>query len=536
MSRASLEERLSALEEAIELGRGRIDDVRLEELEKVIRSAGERRSLSAEHTVVGFFGATGSGKSSLFNAVTGTQMARAHVTRPTTSEPLAAVWGMDGSEALLDWLKVNDRRPVDEPFNGDPKLSLILLDLPDFDSIALEHRQIVERLVGQVDVLVWVVDPQKYADETIHNDFIKPLSSHAAVTACVLNQVDRLPEREVPRVLASLEDLLRADGLGKVRILPASAKTGEGVPAVRQMIARFATAKSANAQRLSADVDTAAAKLGDEQAPGKLPKQRTGDMVRQVASGAGVDVVADAVAASYRHRAGVATGWPLSAWLLRLRPDPLKRLHLPTSQKQLERKEGRDADLHRTALPPLSAGQHASIARAVRGYADEAAKGLGDGWHQAIRDTANASVEKLPGELDRAIAGTSLGARGSWWWVIIGILQWVSLLAALGGVLWYLASWLLPMWSLPAPEILMYEGWPIPGLLIAAGILLGILLGIASTAISAMVAAARRARAKHRLTKAVEEVVDREVVAPIDAERQRAVKFHQALRRAAGRK
>lgn len=536
MSRASLEDRLAALEEAVELGRGRVDDVRLDELEQVIRSAGERRSLSAEHTVVGFFGATGSGKSSLFNAVTGTEMATAHARRPTTSEPLAAIWGVDGSEPLLDWLKVTDRRPVDEPFNGDPQLSLILLDLPDFDSIALEHRQIVERLVGQVDVLVWVVDPQKYADETIHNDFIRPLARHAAVTACVLNQVDRLPRHEVPRVLASLEQLLRADGLGTVRILPASAKTGEGVPAVRQMIARFATSKAANAQRLAADVDAAAARLGgDESAPSRLPKQRTGDMVRQIASGAGVDVVADAVAASYRHRAGAVTGWPLTAWLLRLRPDPLKRLHLPESQRRASKRDGRVADLHRTALPPLSAGQHASIARAVRGYADEAATGLGDGWHQAIRDRANEAVERLPAELDRTIAGTSLGARGSWWWAIVAIIQWLALLAALVGVGWYLAAFLLPIWSLPAPEITVVEGWPVPGLLIAAGILVGILLGLAGAAIGAVVAAGRRARAKSRLTKAVEGVVEREVVAPVQAERGRATRFREALARAGGR-
>lgn len=536
MSRTTLDERLKALETAVELGRGRIDEVRISELEKVISSAGERRALSADHTVVGFFGATGSGKSSLFNAVTGTDYARAHVTRPTTSEPLAAVWNSEGSDPLLDWLKVNDRRPVKEPFAGDPGLSLILLDLPDFDSIALEHRAIVERLVGQVDVLVWVVDPQKYADETIHNDFIKPLASHAAVTACVLNQVDRLPKQEVPRVLASLEDLLRRDGLGRVRILPASAKTGDGIPAVRQMIARFAHSKAANAQRLSADVDAAAAKLDGEEAPGKLAKQRTGDMVRQIASGAGVDVVADAVGASYRQRAGKVTGWPLTAWILGLRPDPLKRLHLPESQNLEARREGRDADVHRTALPPLTAGQSASIARAVRNYADESAKGLGPGWHQAIRDTANAAVERLPGELDRAIAGTSLGARGSWWWAIVAIVQWIALLAALVGVGWYLAAFLLPIWQLPGPEIAIYEGWPIPGLLIAAGVLLGILLGLASTAIGAAVGAARRARAKRRLTASVEKVVDAEVVQPIEAERQRAVEFHKALRAAAGRK
>ena len=48
--------------------------------------------------MVGFFGATGSGKSSLFNAVSGEEIATAAVRRPTTSEPLAGIWGAEGSE------------------------------------------------------------------------------------------------------------------------------------------------------------------------------------------------------------------------------------------------------------------------------------------------------------------------------------------------------------------------------------------------------------------------------------------------------
>lgn len=216
---STLDRSLVALNEARELGEGRLDDATLGQVYGVLARASSRRSLSADHTVVGFFGATGSGKSSLFNAVAGTDAAQVAVRRPTTNEPLAMVWGMAGSAPLLDWLEVADRRegtPV--PGLLDDAGGLVLLDLPDFDSVQLGNRAIVERLAGQVDVLVWVVDPQKYADAAVHNDFIRPFSSHAAVTLVVLNQVDKLAPAEVKPVLDSLATILEHDGLGKAQV------------------------------------------------------------------------------------------------------------------------------------------------------------------------------------------------------------------------------------------------------------------------------------------------------------------------------
>ena len=68
----------------------------------------------------------------------------------------------------------------------------MLLDLPDHDSTELSHRLEVDRLVQLVDVLVWVVDPQKYADAALHDRYLKPLAGHADVMMVVLNQADRL--------------------------------------------------------------------------------------------------------------------------------------------------------------------------------------------------------------------------------------------------------------------------------------------------------------------------------------------------------
>ena len=123
-------------------------------------------------------------------------------------------------------------------------------------------------MVGLVDVLVWVLDPQKYADAAVHNDFLTPLASHGAVTLVVLNQIDRLPDRDVPLVLESLKGILARDGLGKVQVIGASAVVGTGVDKVRAAIRQVATQRQAQSQRLGADVTQACARLAEASGAG----------------------------------------------------------------------------------------------------------------------------------------------------------------------------------------------------------------------------------------------------------------------------
>ena len=538
MSEATVDALLGALSEAAELGAGRVPQDELEAVRRITASASERRALSSEHTVVGFFGATGSGKSSLMNALAGEAVARTHVRRPTTSQPLAAIWNPRGASDLLDWLQVSDRRIMDRPFAPGQELSLILIDLPDFDSVAVEHRAIAERLAGQVDVLVWVVDPQKYADAVIHRDFIAPLATHASVTTAVLNQVDRLPEAEVGHVVDSLRGLLRGDGLEGVQVLPVSATTGAGIDVLRQRIARFAAERKAASQRLAADVRGIAARLERSGVPGKLRSADTQALERGLAAAANVEAVSQAVAGSYRKRAGQVTGWPVTAWMLRLLPDPLRRLHLAFG-----RDGGRDTDMHRTSMPPMSAAQRAQAGTAVRAYADAAASGLGEGWTAAIHEHAADALESLPPELDRAVARTDLGARGSWWWPLLAAIQWIALIAAVIGGVWLLLPLLLPLWGMVAPAIPQFvgtqswlDGWPVPLVALIGGLLLGIVLGIVGALIGGAVGAARRSRARRRLRRQVHTVAQQSVVLPIEGERERAREFAVAVARASGRK
>jgi energy-coupling factor transporter ATP-binding protein EcfA2 len=523
-----LDSRLQALDDARQLGEGVLPDETLQEVLRVLERASSRRSLSGDHTVVGFFGATGSGKSSLFNAVSGAEIATAAARRPTTSEPLAGVWGAEGSEPLLDWLEVRNRHHA-AAVDGfaDEETGLILLDLPDFDSTRQANRETVQRMVGLVDVLVWVLDPQKYADAAVHHGFLAPLASHGAVTLVVLNQVDRLPERDVQPVLDSLRGILARDGLAEVRVLASSATTGAGVAALRAAIRSVAMQRKAQSQRLAADIAKAAQELravsGEGEAAGVRPasKKRLAD---ELAVAANVPVVVRAVGQSYRLESVRRTGWPVTRWLSRFRPDPLRRLNLRSSAP---------AELNRTSLPPAGAPERARTDAAVREFADAASAGAPGPWRAAIRGAAREGRERLPDALDQAIAGTDLGAnRTSWWWGVFNVVQWLALLTVVGGLGWLGVLAALGYFQMPVPEVPRVEGWPVPTLMIALGVVLGIFLAITGRFIAAAAGRARAGKARKRLNAAVASVAQEFVVEPVDVEVSRLGAFNAALKKA----
>ncbi len=88
--RAGLASRVSALGDAASLSEGRGDDRVVAEARRVVQQVDQRLAFSGDDTVVALAGATGSGKSSVFNAIAGRQLAEPGVKRPTTSKGLAA--------------------------------------------------------------------------------------------------------------------------------------------------------------------------------------------------------------------------------------------------------------------------------------------------------------------------------------------------------------------------------------------------------------------------------------------------------------
>ena len=562
----TLAQRLDALGTAAELARDRLPDAVVADAEAAVRAAGERQSLSAEHTVVGFFGATGSGKSSLFNALTGRELAGVAATRPTTSEPLAAVWGVGrgenldgeggGAAALLDWLGVRRRHLLDDApvldggrpvflglghREGADATGLILLDLPDIDSVQRSHRDVTARLAGHVDVLVWVVDPEKYADAVIHRDFLATMASHAAVTLVLLNQVDRLTVTDRDAVLASLRRMLSGHGMGDVRVLPVSARTGEGLEEVGRQIAAIVSRRGAAAERLGADVSARARALDEASGPGEPAGAGDDDAVRlgrDLAVAGGVPAVVRAVEGSYRLRSAKRTSWPVLRWMHSFRADPLRRLHLLPERAVARRDRDpvdRDPALHRTSLPERTQTQRAVVEGAVRTLVTSASAGASEPWAASVRRAGREHLDELPAAVDHAIAGTDVEAgRGSWWWPVLDVLQWLALAVAVAGAGW-LGAYALAAWlQFPLPPAPTTQGFPIPTLLLIGGLALGLLLALLAVPLTRLTAASRGRRARRRLEEAAVRVGRELVVDPVNAEAARHREFRSALAAAQG--
>jgi GTP-binding protein EngB required for normal cell division len=278
----SLSERLSALARLVQIGSARVGpdgfstDL-LADAEALLTRAGERLRLSSHHTIVVLAGGTGSGKSSLFNQLAGAQFSPAGVLRPVTREPHACVWGVEGAGPLLDWLGIEPRRRYARSSaleEGERALTgLLLVDLPDHDSVASGSSE-VSRLVAQADLMVWVLDPQKYADAAVHSRYLVPMAGHSSVIAAALNQADLLTPEQAEDCVSDLRRLLDAEGLQDARVLVTSATSAAGVADLRRALIETVIARQAALRRISADVDAVAARFvpyaGDAEARARV--------------------------------------------------------------------------------------------------------------------------------------------------------------------------------------------------------------------------------------------------------------------------
>ncbi|HXR68518.1 MAG TPA: dynamin family protein [Dermatophilaceae bacterium] len=561
LSAESVREMAAALAAALESGGGCLPAGEVERAHVVIEKAAARTSVAGGHTVVALAGASGSGKSSLFNALIGADVAKIGARRPTTATPTAAVWGSESASALLDWLKVGARHIVTEkpsgatgsgadshdtaatppstpPAPGRDLDGLVLLDLPDFDSHETTHRLEVDRLLDLVDVFVWVTDPQKYADARLHEDYITRLSAHEAVTIVVLNQADLLTPGTLGACRNDLLQLLGADGVVDAEVIATSAREGSGVVDLRHRISQAVMGQNAAVQRLRSDLRSVATVLRSSVADSepRLDDSAGANLVDALTRAAGIPVILDAVERDYRRETWARTGWPFTRWARALRPAPLKRLRLnsgaPVPSGAFSESDIRSV-LGRSSLPPATPAARSAVDLATREVGDRAGRGLPQAWADAVADAATPPGEDLGDALDQAVGSTPLRARNPLWWAIFGQLQWILALAAALGLLWLV--------------ILMVLGWlqlrvdpprlgplPYPLLLLAGSLLTGFLMSLLTRSIGRVGGRRRKALVAAHLRASVAQVARDRLVAPVQEvlDRHRMTREHlEAARR-----
>ena len=536
--------RSSALQVALEAGGAELDPRAVATARAVVDKIGERISKAGNHTVVALAGATGSGKSSLFNALVGADVAVVGARRPTTSRPVAAVWGDDDATELLDWLSVAQRHHVspratdatrETPWTLD---GLVLLDLPDFDSRVLAHRVESERVLELVDVFVWVTDPQKYADARLHDDYLRALSTHDAVTVVVLNQSDRLTGEATGQIRGDLTRLAADDGIAGVQVITTSATSGIGVDDLRMRLATAVAAQNAAQHRLLADVSASATTLrgGVAASEPTLADTVDAELVDALSRAAGIPTVVAAVERDYRNQAWGRTGWPFTRWVRALRPDPMKRLRLNTRDAVEEKLAVTAGDvrtvLGRSSLPPPTPAARSSVELATRRVGDQAAEGLPSRWAEAVADAATPPGPELADALDQAVVGTSLKMRAPAWWQLFGAAQLVLALVAVLGFLWLAVLVVMGWLALPELDTPRLGPLPYPLLMFVGGLLLGLGLAALARALGRRGARRRGQQIRARLMEKVSGVAAERIVGPVRAVLDRHRLTRESLDRA----
>jgi len=510
MAERNLSARLDALAELVRIGRQResreswdgFPEPLLDDSEAVLRRAGERLRLSGNHTVVALAGGTGSGKSTLFNALSGASFSPPGVTRPTTRHVHACVWGMQGAAPLLDWLGVQRRHRyarASELDSGEAALNgLLLLDLPDHDSVVTASMAAVDRLSKLADMLIWVLDPQKYADAAVHNRYLIPLAGHAGVFTVVLNQIDLLSAEQVMDCENDLRRLLDAEGLADTPLLAVSARTGDGLDDLRALLVDAVNASHAATERISADIDsvtggfaihaggqvapdealaaagatesaahsTAAADEDDKSAPRppwdidddeppEVPMQRppwqdaTQDDWQRDAVDPVVNVPAvpaQDLASAFARAAGLtavaaAMAGTREAQAARYVGWPLARLIRGRRDplRSLRAASGSQARGGQAGAPPRAGeAQQSDVDNAITAFADAVGGTLPDPWPASLREAARSEAATVPSALAGAVRSSLLSGGGKLpaWWRLVAVWQWLLTVLAVGGVVW----------------------------------------------------------------------------------------------------
>ena len=448
---------LDLVDEAVSRAADVVGSSAVEEAALLARSARQRLGFLGETVVIALAGGTGSGKSSLLNALAGEYVAEVAAIRPTTSQPL--VWLPRIPEPGI--VRLLDDMGIERRVGHRESTPVAIIDMPDTDSVVGAHRAVFESLLPKVDVVWWVVDPEKYSDRLLHREYLEPLADYQKQFVFVFNQIDRLSPSGVHEVLTDFTRRLREVGITNPVVVPVAANPPDsppvGIDDLWRRLVDLHADKHVGAAKALVDVRQAAAMVGSavnlDDAAALGFDDRWAD-ARNASSAALSDLVvapevgaaAESDGAALAVRAGVG---PLGWIVARLRTSRIARalgLAGPTDTASVEAMAWHKRPGLDRALTTLES------------FVSETAFAVGGPYAQVLRERfTSADVRTVvdrsaDGALHRHAEG-AIDAKS--WWGAVGTAKWLLAAAFLGGLAWWYGDPPLPG-TIPWPPIVVF--------------------------------------------------------------------------------
>ena len=509
----SIDRCLANLDEAIAAAKAL--DLDASAAEATRDTARARLGFPSSAYVLALVGGTGVGKSTLLNAIACENVSLAGARRPTTSDPVAWVPSSRRREltGLLQWLGVSEVREHADGAHAD----VAVIDLPDFDSIAPEHRGRVDALLPRVDAVAWIVDPEKYMDDVMHGGYLREFAPRIHHQIVVLNRSDLLSAADAARVAEDMRKQLRRDGAGDIDVVLTRAREGAGgIEALSEWLESGVDAKRVLASRVAAETRMAVRDLALEAGAlddNHLPLIDPGSRERALSSVArGVLGLID-IAGLERH-AVAATRFAAR----RRGAGPLGRL-----TSAIYRLSGRA----RTSADPVDflrrwrlRGSLAPAVEPLRELVTSTLPSVPPPLRGALaRLSAPASVEsRLALSVDRSLAAETAGFQvpSSALWSVIGAAQYAVTALLIFSVLWFASLFVIHDAPVGAVSVPYLGPVPTPVALLAVALLAGYVLAKLLQVHAGWLGRRWAMHVGARITREVRTAVAEDLLVPLD--------------------
>ena len=168
--------------------------------EAALSNPGQLFEPSDRPLVAGLFGGTGVGKSTLLNRLAADAIAVASAERPTSRDITVYVHQSISVDNLPTSLPMQRMRT--SLHRNEDYRNVMFIDMPDFDSVETANRELVDLWLPHLDVILYVVSPERYRDDKGWQLLKKHGSEHAWIF--IINQWDRGVEQQRDDFVAQL--------------------------------------------------------------------------------------------------------------------------------------------------------------------------------------------------------------------------------------------------------------------------------------------------------------------------------------------